>query len=337
MGILDSIMTPVSQADDPLAEREKWLQMSQLFNSFTMNPNASQGYYDSQQKGIDRKRESIALRSGNKLEAETLTRQSGMALQILGDKFPMLSQALQAGIVSPNDAITAARKGSDVKVVGKSLVDSTGKVLFTSPDASGGDTAALQTLKGRAVEAGLKEGTPAYQQFMLNAGKANGMSLTIGPDGSIQMTQGGAAPIKLTETQGKATGFYERANNSNKIITDLENTGTDLGQFILGQIPMTNFARSPEYQMLDSAKRDWISAVLRLESGAAIGKDEFTNYDLAYFPQVGDSPEVLKQKRRSRLIHENSLKTQAGTGVASSTAAGGSTVLTYNPVTGELE
>lgn len=69
MGILDSIMTPVSQAEDPLAEREKWLARSQLFNSFTMNPQSSQGFYDSQQSGIDRQRDAIALKSGKEAAA----------------------------------------------------------------------------------------------------------------------------------------------------------------------------------------------------------------------------------------------------------------------------
>lgn len=110
MGILDSIMTPVSQADDPLAEREKWLQMSQLFNSFTMNPNASQGYYDSQQKGIDRQRESIALRSGNKLEADKLKRHTASALQLLGNEFPDISDAVAGGFLDPNAGVTEARK-----------------------------------------------------------------------------------------------------------------------------------------------------------------------------------------------------------------------------------
>ena len=63
MGILDSIMTPVSEAKDPLAEREKWLQMSQLFNSFTMNPEDSRGYYEGQERGIQRQREAAALKS----------------------------------------------------------------------------------------------------------------------------------------------------------------------------------------------------------------------------------------------------------------------------------
>lgn len=63
MGILDSIMTPVSEAKDPLAEREKWLNMSQLFNSFTMNPEDSRGYYEGQERGIARQREAAALKS----------------------------------------------------------------------------------------------------------------------------------------------------------------------------------------------------------------------------------------------------------------------------------
>ena len=109
MGILDSIMTPVSQADDPLAEREKWLQMSQLFNSFTMNPNASQGYYDSQQRGIDRKRESIALRSGNELAAAKLENDTKRALQLLGE-FPDIADAVRGGFLSPNAGVTEARK-----------------------------------------------------------------------------------------------------------------------------------------------------------------------------------------------------------------------------------
>jgi len=329
MGILDSIGTY-------LGDEENRLNLAHGFAGMSGNPNAGniqRGFQDR----LSSLRDDRKLKTANELATSKLNRQSEMAMKILGDKFPMLSQALKAGLITPNDAFLASRKGLDVKVVGSSLVDSSGKVLYDANAGKGNDTTAFQTLKARAAAAGFKEGTPEYQQFMVQGGANRGMTFSSDGKGGITMTQGGATIPKLTETQGKATGFYQRANSSNKIITDLEDTGTDLGQFILGQIPLTNFARSPEYQMLDSAKRDWISAVLRLESGAAIGKDEFTNYDLAYFPQVGDSPEVLAQKRRSRLIHENSLKTQAGTGITSGAKAGGSTVLTYNPVTGELE
>ena len=85
---------------------------------------------------------------------------------------------------------------------------------------------------------------------------------------------------------------------------------------MLGQIPLTNWARSPDFQRLDAAKRDWISAVLRLESGAAIAASEFDNYDKAYFPQVGDSAAVLSQKRTTRNLIAQTLKVQAGKGVS---------------------
>ena len=36
--------------------------------------------------------------------------------------------------------------------------------------------------------------------------------------------------------------------------------------------------------------------MLRRESGAAIGKEEFENANLQYFPQPGDTPETVQQK-----------------------------------------
>ena len=110
MGILDSIMTPISQAKDPLAEREKWLNMSQLFNSFTMNPQNSQGYYDSQQKGIDRKRDSIALKSGNELAAAKLQLQTQQAMRLIGQEYPDIAQAIQGGFMTPNEGVMEAMK-----------------------------------------------------------------------------------------------------------------------------------------------------------------------------------------------------------------------------------
>jgi hypothetical protein len=193
-----------------------------------------------------------------------------------------------------------------------------GTVLYTDSNTNNSETTALQTLKGRAKAAGLEEGTDAYRQFMLSAGKQNGLSLTVGPDGTVTLNQGGTAASSkpLSGNEGKATGFFMRANASNQVITELEETGTEFGQWVLGQIPLTNWARSPDFQRLDAAKRDWISAVLRLESGAAIAASEFDNYDKAYFPQVGDSAAVLSQKRTTRNLIAQTLKVQAGKGVS---------------------
>ena len=56
----------------------------------------------------------------------------------------------------------------------------------------GGDeaTTAFQTLDQRARAGGLTPGTPEYQRFMLEGAPQVGLSLTVGPDGSIQVSQG---------------------------------------------------------------------------------------------------------------------------------------------------
>jgi hypothetical protein len=59
-------------------------------------------------------------------------------------------------------------------------------------------------------------------------------------------------------------------------------------------------AASPEQQQVEQSQRDFVNAVLRRESGAAIGASEFENAKKQYFPQLGDSDEVKAQKKRNR-------------------------------------
>jgi hypothetical protein len=217
----------------------------------------------------------------------------------------MLTQALQAGIISPNDAITAARKGSDVKVVGKSLVDIEGNVLFTSEDSSGGDTTAFQTLKARAKAANLVEGTPAYQQFMVQGGANKGMELVVGADGSVTMKQGGGVSSinkKLTEGQGKNYKFFIRGENANNILGGLEQQGTSLKGWIAGKVPLGNIVQTPEYRQYTQARDAFIMSILRDESGAVIGTDEYWDADRRYMPQAGDDPTTIEQKRKDRAL-----------------------------------
>ena len=326
MGLLDNFGSKVGTY---LGDKENRLNLASGFASMSGNPNTA-----SIMAGIQDQKKVLAARREKANASDALKSQTAMAVSML-DKFPMLKQAVQAGIISPNEGIIAARKGSDARVVGSSLVAMDGTVLYTDSNTNNSETTALQTLKGRAKAAGLEEGTDAYRQFMLSAGKQNGLSLTVGPDGTVTLNQGGtgAASKPLSGNEGKATGFFMRANASNKVITELEETGTEFGQWVLGKIPLTNWARSPDFQRLDAAKRDWISAVLRLESGAAIAASEFDNYDKAYFPQVGDSAAVLSQKRTTRNLIAQTLKVQAGKGVSQtpvSTSSSSPTVKVYD-------
>jgi hypothetical protein len=141
----------------------------------------------------------------------------------------------------------------------------------------------------------------------------------------------------LNETQGNAVTFGARAIEANKIATNLENSGvTNTGAIrtaLGGLAGMTPFVGeqleqgvrstfnvlpsvaggpSAQQQQNDQARRDFVSAVLRKESGAAISAQEYINEEKKYFPQLGDSEAVIKQKQNSRLKAIEGLKAQAG-------------------------
>jgi hypothetical protein len=160
--------------------------------------------------------------------------------------------------------------------------------------------AAYRALELRAEAAGLKKGTPEYQKFMAEGGVKKGMGFRVRPDGTVEFTQGGDLP-SLTEAQSNALVFSQRMRQSNNVLNDLETQGTKIGQSIASGIPLVgNYLLSDEYQKYDQAKRNFVNAVLRKESGAAIAESEFANAEKQYFPIPGDSKEVIEQKRKNR-------------------------------------
>ncbi len=115
-----------------------------------------------------------------------------------------------------------------------------------------------------------------------------------------------------SDSQRKALGFYERAKQSHEqleaVMKKFDPTGA--GVFAEGFVP-NRFTR-PETQQLEQIQRNFVSAVLRPESGAAIPEPELESEKKKYFPQPGDKAPVLEQKRIARETSINALKTQAG-------------------------
>lgn len=116
-----------------------------------------------------------------------------------------------------------------------------------------------------------------------------------------------------TEFQGKSAGFGARALEADKIISGLDgkyspaalNAKTGLGDvWVVGGALESgaNAVLSDAAQKAEQAQRDFVNALLRQESGAAIGKDEFTNAKKQYFPQPFDSAAVKEQKAANRRL-----------------------------------
>ena len=125
---------------------------------------------------------------------------------------------------------------------------------------------------------------------------------------------------KMTEMQSNANLFGTRAAESNRILQRLEGKYSPLGiQFqesMVGGLPgvsyVANKAMSPETQQAAQAQRDFVTAVLRKESGAAISASEFDNARKQYFDQPGDSLQVKAQKAQNRQTAIQGIQAAAG-------------------------
>ena len=148
----------------------------------------------------------------------------------------------------------------------------------------------------------------------------------------------------LTEGQSNSLGFASRMMLNESTINDVVGRGYRPGGLTeFGFTPER--LRSDDRKIYDAAKENWIAAALRKESGAAIGKDEYSAADRQYFPQPGDSDKVLKQKATLRSTVFKSMKAGIGRfaddylrqmGVGQEGQTQGS-VRKYNPVTKRIE
>jgi len=102
MGLLDNI-------GKFLGDEENLLNLASGFNNMSGNPNAGniQIGINQRLKGLSDDRK---LKTANDLANDTLKRHTNMALQILGNKFPEISQLLTSGLLTPKQAIDESKK-----------------------------------------------------------------------------------------------------------------------------------------------------------------------------------------------------------------------------------
>lgn len=167
-----------------------------------------------------------------------------------------------------------------------------------------------------------------FEQWMDRDANRRKTQLSIGGDDSTRLTPGESAALgvpygttraqaegKLASTEGqkKEAIYASRMTRANKVIKDIEGDisgqGT-IGQAIQGAVP--NWMKSENTQVFEQAKRDFMNANLRQESGAVIGPSEFANANTQYFPQPGDGANVLEQKRINRALALDGLVKASG-------------------------
>lgn len=111
-----------------------------------------------------------------------------------------------------------------------------------------------------------------------------------------------------TASQLAINGYADRLVESDKIINSLGQQFTTTSS-IGGLLP--SFLQSGDRQLYEQAKRNFINAVLRKESGAAISPDEFSSAEKQYFPSAGDKASTIQQKADNRNTVINNLYREA--------------------------
>lgn len=163
---------------------------------------------------------------------------------------------------------------------------------------------------------------------------ADGTSLEAIPGGPADPATKGAKQAKPpTEGQAKALLFGSRMQVADDLFNELASDPKGASQpggikrfaeGVGGAIPIigdslssglgaaTNWTQSEAQQQVEQAQRDFINAVLRRESGAAIANSEFANARQQYFPQPGDDPKTLRNKAINRRTAIQGFKAEVG-------------------------
>lgn len=122
-----------------------------------------------------------------------------------------------------------------------------------------------------------------------------------------------------TSEQFKVALFGKRAQQASDEMDSLVSEGVDragIGQGAQSMLigPLSGLRTEGRLRQ-DQAERNFVNAVLRRESGAAISKDEFASAEAQYFPRTGDTPKVLEQKRKNRDLVIGGLLAEGGPAV----------------------
>jgi hypothetical protein len=122
----------------------------------------------------------------------------------------------------------------------------------------------------------------------------------------------GAEGKELTSAQRLAAGYALRTEQSSKVIDEVGSKFTGFESRMSGSNFFPQDLKSEDRQRFEQAQRNFVNAVLRRESGAAVSPSEFESAEQQYFPRPGDGEAVLAQKQQNRTGVIQALKLEAG-------------------------
>lgn len=205
--------------------------------------------------------------------------------------------------IAPTEAIKAHMAGMNTKPE----TPDTWVTINGQPQLVTKTEAARLTAEGKATKYEKPEDTAMtpYQQAQLELSRER-----------LDVEKNAKKNQQATDTQNVAGGYFERMAASEQKLSGLRGEGYDPTSIRDKLAP--NFLKSDEGQMYQQAQDDWIRAKLRKESGAVISDEEMESERRTYFPQIGDSEAVIRQKAEARKRATEAMRRAAGPAAASS-------------------
>jgi hypothetical protein len=228
---------------------------------------------------------------------------------------------------------TAASDAGFTLSEGQTRYDALGKIIATAPS---GEVPTIdvtnlsqQLLSSRGTDGYVDPGI--YQQLKTSSGNPtefdSNFASYLSPQERTNLGISTTQPITtlngkpLTDAQSLSLGYVQRMNDANATITELGSKMTGILSNISGLKWFPNALKSDERQQYEQAERNFVNAVLRRESGAAISPSEFDSAAKQYFPQPGDGQPVIEQKTQNRLRVISSMAQTANVSLQSITGS----------------
>jgi hypothetical protein len=127
-------------------------------------------------------------------------------------------------------------------------------------------------------------------------------------------TEKAGKPKEFKQDQWRAARYAADMENAERVLEQAEKSGVTGAESGLGRF--AKFAPGEllpaEFQKIRAAQESFVNAVLRPETGAAISADEMRRQIRTLFPQPGDSPSVIAEKKKMRQIKMASTIAEAG-------------------------
>jgi len=127
---------------------------------------------------------------------------------------------------------------------------------------------------------------------------------------NLQQSVQGTETIKYNQNQHQAAIFGQRVTDAMGVLD--EGKGYFVPIDSEGTIKMPDFLKSEDRRKWEQAENNFITAVLRRESGASIAPDEYVSARKVYIPIATDSQDVLDQKKRAREVIREGMINEAG-------------------------